>query len=205
MNKNNNNFIIKLIKILFIHLLKMGLSCDKSETKLQNLMNKFQIMKNCNYLITNHTEIKINDVFLISTQSIPNFIKCIEDSNILNKEEHLSLELLKDKFKNIGIEENAIILSKYIDCRKISEDDNLNQFIIVDKRFFSKEYEVFLVNKSVTIESNKKKKIKKIIFNCLNSIDFDDNVKGTYKFIYDENNLLKLKMFLYLKVYLLFH
>ena len=142
------------------------------------------------------------DVFLISTKSIPNFLDCINSSNIefsSYDEEFLARKEneLKKYFLKYKLEENIKIYSDYDECLKISknkEKQDENEFIMVNQ--------VFVINMKIKNDNLDKKKvllkIKREDKNKLpmtiyflisqKEIEFRENENGYFSFVEPKNN-----------------
>jgi len=168
----NNNTVIEQKKIYF---------------------NAYKNLKNMIISFNNCTEYKFNG-FIISTDSIKNYISIINKYNIfdhLDNEE--KIEELEEKLKNDLINdyelENIEIIHDYSQFKDLSEK-NKNEFIIVNKNFIEnmskkdvKKEEV----KEVLITIDKNKNINTIEFknssnNQNNTIIFKEKKKGIYEF-----------------------
>lgn len=168
----NNNTVIEQKKIYF---------------------NAYKNLKNMIISFNNCTEYKFNG-FVISTDSIKNYISIINKYNIfdhLDNEE--KIEELEEKLKNDLINdyelENIEIIHDYSQFKDLSEK-NKNEFIIVNKNFIEnmskkdvKKEEV----KEVLITIDKNKNINTIEFknssnNQNNTIIFKEKKKGIYEF-----------------------
>ncbi len=168
----NNNTVIEQKKIYF---------------------NAYKSLKNLIISFNNCTEYKFNG-FVISTDSIKNYISIINKYNIfdhLDNEE--KIEELEEKLKNDLINdyelENIEIIHDYSQFKDLSEK-NKNEFIIVNKNFIEnmskkdvKKEEV----KEVLITLDKNKNINTIEFknssnNQNNTIIFNEKKKGIYEF-----------------------
>ena len=142
------------------------------------------------------------DVFLISTKSIPNFLDCINSSNIefsSYDEEFLARKEneLKKYFLKYKLEENIKIYSDYDECLKISknkEKQDENEFIIVNQ--------VFVINMKIKNDNLDKKRVllkinredkknlpMKIYFLISQKeIEFRENENGYFSFVEPKNN-----------------
>ena len=106
------------------------------------------------------------NVYLISTESIPNFIKIIEDSNILkfkNNSNYKTLEIIESdlnkKLDNYELERHIKIYNDFTLCIDFAgrNNDKKNEFIIVDKKFLYIMKIENYINDNVLIKWNKKK------------------------------------------------
>ena len=134
---------------------------------------------------------KENEIYLISTKSIPNFIKLIEDSKILENKnssndqvmEQLEISLSDLFFRNEYRPEKGIkIYSKFADCKDImyENDDEKNEFIMVKKNFIEKIGKAGEKNVLLKLEKNK----NQIYFpDDELSLDFIYKRKGICKFV----------------------
>jgi len=89
-------------------------------------------------------------IYLISRDSMYNFIKIIEDSKILeikNNADEESIKLIKIKEDNLAksfadyqLEKNITFYDDYYKCKNIGNNNNQseNEFIIVNKEFLEK-------------------------------------------------------------------
>ena len=81
------------------------------------------------------------EVFLISTKSIPNFIDILKNEfkeKVSNEEELKKVEIkLRESFKEYKIEENVIIYNSYQQCLNVMNNENDNEFMIVDENFIN--------------------------------------------------------------------
>ena len=150
-------------------------------------------MKEIILLINNFKDISF-DAYLISTNTIPNFIKIIKKLNILeylitkNNEINELESKLNECLGNYKLEENIKLIYDYEDCKNIIK--NGYEFIIVDELFcrVMKIDEYYLENKKVNINIDISKFKHEIKFNSDNIIDFRENDTGFYKFLYEKNN-----------------
>ena len=141
-------------------------------------------------------------VYLISTESIPNFIKIIENSNILkykNDSNYKTLGIiiknLMKSFDDYKLEKNIKIYNDFTQCKDLAGGSNekMNEFIIVDEKFLYIMKIINYLNDKVLIKWNKKKDRKIIYFpkEKLN-LAFENKRKGIYEFkiIEDENKII---------------
>ena len=132
------------------------------------------------------------NVYLISTESIPNFIKIIEDSNILkfkNNSNYKTLEIIESdlnkKLDNYELERHIKIYNDFTLCIDFAgrNNDKKNEFIIVDKKFLYIMKIENYINDNVLIKWNKKKNRQIIYFpkeKC--NLYFEIKRKGIYEF-----------------------
>ena len=130
------------------------------------------------------------EVYLVSTKSIPNFIRLLKEqykSEIKDESELLKMEeKLRDKFKEYVIEKDIVIYNSFQECSNIINDEENNEFIIVDETFFKNLNinEGKYRNKEVKInEINKEEKSIKILFPVSeNMISAKEKQKGYFQF-----------------------
>ena len=130
------------------------------------------------------------EVYLVSTKSIPNFIRLLKEQykiEIKDESELLKMEeKLRDKFKKYVIEKDIVIYNSFQDCSKIINDEENNEFIIVDETFFKNLNinEGKYRNKEVKInEINKEEKSIKILFPVSEKmIGAKEKQKGYFQF-----------------------
>ena len=165
--------------------------CDVYEL---NIFNKYT--KACeeliflNDLINNHDELLLDQLFLISANSIPNYLQAIEESKVLSSNNNETKNLLNNKLSNY-ILENFEIYDDYETCKLFSNNNNneqndKNKFIIVESKFMSlNNYEEDIKGKSVNIRliKNNKKKILECEFKNKSKL-YLENIK-THR----ENNI----------------
>lgn len=140
---------------------------------------------------------KENEIYLISTKSIPIFIKLIEDSKILENKnssndqviEQLEISLSDLFSRNEYRPEKGIkIYSKYAVCKDIiyENDDEKNEFIMVKKNFIKKIGKTGEKNVLLKLEKNK----NQIYFpDDKLSLDFIYKRKGICKFVDQTTNI----------------
>ena len=159
----------------------------------------FLLYKNM-IIISDYKDIINNfEVYLISTESIPNLIKLVEESKILENKNEQNEKLLSiyqrnlfEKFKHYELDKNIKIYNDFTLCKDLAGGYNEkdNSFIIVDKLFLLKMrvgYNEF--NKYVLMNYDKKMKIKTIFFpNEDLYLNFDCIKTGIYKFIIPMND-----------------
>ena len=140
------------------------------------------------------------DVFLISTKSIPNFLKIVNKFQILFQMERKSDIIenkevdLKENLKNYTLEKDIKIYFDFQECKNLVDKDNEdNEFIIVDCKFlFSMDMRNFL-DKKVELKINNKYSIKKIIFsNSEEYLYIIEKKPGIFKF-YTNNSAKQYK------------
>ena len=130
------------------------------------------------------------EVYLVSTKSIPNFIRLLKEqykTEIKDESELLKMEeKLRDKFKEYVAEKDIVIYNSFQECSKIINDEENNEFIIVDETFFKNLNinEGKYRNKEVKInEINKEKKSIKILFPVSEKmIGAKEKQKGYFQF-----------------------
>lgn len=174
-------------------------TCNCSDVYEPNIFNKYT--KACeeliflNDLINNHDELLLDQLFLISANSIPNYLQAIEESKVLSSNNDETKNLLNNKLSNY-ILENFEIYDDYETCKlfsnnKNNEQNDKNKFIIVESKFMSlNNYEEDIKGKSVLIRliKNNKKKILECEFKnksklYLENIKTDRKNNIYYKFI----------------------
>ena len=169
-------------------------TCSCSDVYEPNIFNKYT--KACeeliflNDLINNHDELLLDQLFLISANSIPNYLQAIEESKVLLSNNNETKNLLNNKLSNY-ILENFEIYDDYETCKLFSNNNNneqndKNKFIIVESKFMSlNNYEEDIKGKSVNIRliKNNKKKILECEFKNKSKL-YLENIK-THR----ENNI----------------
>ena len=117
------------------------------EYKSKQFFNAYLSIENVLFKKIYPENYKSNEkVYLISTKSILNFIKILNDNNIFEdfhdrflENKNLNIEKekkLKEEFKNFSLRQVIpIIYSNYPDCKEIFEKQENNEFIIVDGDF----------------------------------------------------------------------
>ena len=156
------------------------------KTKMNDFFNSYKIINEIIHKIKKCNEVDPPlKVYLISTSSIPIYIKIIKNNKsdldkLINEKENidLNLELLSYESDN-----NIIIYNDYQKCMNILEqnDETKNEFIIVNDKFLSfmkiKDFE----NKEVEIKKVKSK--NEIIFPASqNSLLLDKKTQYSFKF-----------------------
>ena len=167
----------------------MGTSCS-DVNKYENYFKAYKSMIFINEITQNETSF---EAFLIDIQTVPNFIKIIEeiilDKNNKNKN---SEEILK-KFRKYKSGKYIKILYLFEECEYIINQnlENENTFIIVDK-FFLKYMNININNKNkkVIINIDKNKSLYFIKFpNSNKSLNFIELKPGIYQFIKNKKNM----------------
>ena len=131
-------------------------------------------------------------VYLISTESIPNFIKIIEESNIFkykNYSNSKTLEIyennLKKSFQDYRLERKIKIYNNYTLCKDLAggNNENMNEFIIVDEKFLKIMSIENDLNDEVLIKWNKNRDRQIFLFKKAElNLDFESKRKGIYRF-----------------------
>ena len=131
-------------------------------------------------------------VYLIRTESIPNFIKIIEESNIFkykNDSNSKTLEIyennLKKSFKDYRLERKIKIYNNYTLCKDLAggNNENMNEFIIVDEKFLKIMSIENDLNDEVLIKWNKNRDRQIFLFKKAElNLDFESKRKGIYRF-----------------------
>ena len=131
-------------------------------------------------------------VYLISTESIPNFIKIIEESNIFkykNYSNSKTLEIyennLKKSFQDYRLERKIKIYNNYTLCKDLAggNNENMNEFIIVDEKFLKIMRIENDLNDEVLIKWNKNRDRQIFLFKKAElNLDFESKRKGIYRF-----------------------
>ena len=139
-------------------------------------------------------------IYLISRDSMYNFIKIIEDSKILeikNNADEESIKLIKIKEDNLAksfadyqLEKNITFYDDYYKCKNIGNNNNQseNEFIIVNKEFLEKLKfkKIYESNVLINFEDNTNK--KEIYFLTEErSLEIESKRCGIYRFIGDDN------------------
>ena len=160
----------------------------------------YENIKKIIYLIRKNKQLN-NEVYLISTKSIPNFIKLIEESKVLDyitneniDNLNISENSLKSLFLNYNIERNIKIFHEYEECRSLTEPskEEKNEFIIVDDSFIN-NMDMGINNENIKIMKvilyiNKDSSIMKIQFPiCKKNISIQEIKTGYFKFIEKED------------------
>ena len=138
---------------------------------------------------------KLEDIYLISTKSIDNFIKIIEKLKILEKIKENTNDLkniennLKREFQQYQNINNIIIYDSFSPCEElaIKDDDKENEFIIVNKAFIDKINTENIDNideQKVILNMNRNNSKMDILFPISqHSIDIIEKRTGIYKFV----------------------
>ena len=193
----------------------MGLSSsvNKPEIKKNNYRinnNYFEAYKSMEFILKSISKFKnctLKDIFLISTKSIPIFIKYIEQSLILENlknKNFISYEnsenILNDLFQQYTKEKNMVFYKDYQLCKQLIGKNDENEFIFVDESFFTnmlynyKELNKFRnYNVILNIFTDKNNTtIMKIKFPISNKTLYIQEKKfGFFKFIDNYNNTYK--------------
>ena len=165
--------------------------CNVYEPNIFNKYTKaYEELIFLNDLINNHDELLLDQLFLISANSIPNYLQAIEESKVLLSNNNETKNLLNNKLSNY-ILENFEIYDDYETCKLFSNNNNneqndKNKFIIVESKFMSlNNYEEDIKGKSVNIRliKNNKKKILECEFKNKSKL-YLENIK-THR----ENNI----------------
>ena len=154
----------------------------------------YRIFKGIFISIQNRNDIKLEDIYLISTKSIDSFIKLIEKCKILEiikekKDEYLKIEEnnLKRESERYKSVNNIIIYHSYRQCEDLSKkDDDENEFIIANKAFIEKLSTERINNidaQKVTLNMNRNNSNMNIFFPVSQyNIDIIEKRTGIYKF-----------------------
>ena len=131
------------------------------------------------------------EVFLISTKSIPNFIDILKNEfkeKVSNEEELKKVEIkLRESFKEYKIEKNVIIYNSYQQCLNAMNNENDNEFMIVDENFVNTfEIKEAIYKKVIIVQLNNYKHSMVIKFPAsqieINAEEKKDK-KGYFRFI----------------------
>ena len=131
------------------------------------------------------------EVFLISTKSIPNFIDILKNEfkeKVSNEEELKKVERkLRESFKEYKIEKNVIIYNSYQQCLNAMNNENDNEFMIVDENFVNTfEIKEAIYKKVIIVQLNNYKHSMVIKFPAsqieINAEEKKDK-KGYFRFI----------------------
>ena len=156
------------------------------KTKMNDFFNSYKIINEIIHKIKKCNEVDPPlKVYLISTSSIPIYIKIIKNNKsdldkLINEKENidLNLELLSYESDN-----NIIIYNDYQKCMNILEqnDETKNEFIIVNDKFLSFMKIKDFKHKEVEIKKVKSK--NEIIFPASqNSLLLDKKTQYSFKF-----------------------
>ena len=184
-NNDKNNIIINQVEVFCDNIEE-----DNDDNKIMsNAYKAFEIFFNMINNISDNTF----DGFLISSESISNFLEIIKESEILNNNIFYKRKIYERKIKNILITyktEMITILYDFNECKNIlenSKDNKIkNEFIIVDYKFLynldvkniENKFYVFIDKKKMQITFSEEKKLS-----------FKKIEKRIYKFIPDKDNL----------------
>ena len=166
---------------------------DNHEIVENGFFDAYKSMKEIILLLNNFEEVSIN-AYLISVNTIPNFINIIKSLNILDFLKTKNNELneleskLNDCLKNYKLEKEIKIINNFKDCNNLPNNDN--EFIIVDELFcrVMKIDQYYEENKKVNIYIDEKKFKYEIRFYSNEIIDFREQQNtGFYKFLYEKN------------------
>ena len=174
----------------------MGCSSDRSVITIDDKkMNAFEPFKS---LI--ETRIKLDncnqeeDFYIIQVKSIPKFIEIIEKpecKNYINdKKNNKNTDKDLTELFNDYQKENIIILSNFVDCFRLFEQniENENKFIFVEESFF-KNMGIDILKKKIR-EIHVDKNHKYIIFNNTDKrIGFKEIDNILYKFVESEDTI----------------
>ncbi len=167
--------------------------------------NAYESLKSLLLKFEKNKKIEI-EAFLISTKSIPNFIKIIEDSKVLkNLNNYIKKNEINDNnIKNSEIQlkhnlckyniENINIYYDYNSCINLINDKEKNEFIIVDNLFLQSMNIKQDINqyKKVVIKIDKDNSNMNIKFKEGN-IDFREKMFGFFEFCLNNYKKLILK------------
>ena len=139
----------------------------KDEVKDFNFEKKYDCFKKTLKKIKIENHSTLNDIYLLSVKSIPNFIKFIEQEEVLenlNTDNNDDNKRFKEKFfngnKTYRLDKIIIIYDSYQNCKDIAEENrtNENAFIMVEKDFIEliKDNNK-LINKKVILNKNQMK------------------------------------------------
>ena len=131
-------------------------------------------------------------VYLISTDSIPNFIKIIEESNIFKYKNDSNIKTfeiyennLKKSFEDYRLERKIKIYNNYTLCKDLAggNNENMNEFIIVDEKFLKIMSIENDLNDEVLIKWNKNRDRQIFLFKKAElNLDFESKRNGIYRF-----------------------
>ena len=172
--------------------------CEKTQ-ELNIFSNLYDLFKQMITDLKDNDKNIPNDIYLIKVKSIPNFIKPIEESKILDnlkdgKEKEIIVieKKLKKENQNYQLEKEIKIFSDYKPSKTISEKaDEENEFIIVDLNFLEKMVENIdeYKNKKVSLIFDKSQSKMEIKFQSSNySLKIKEKRSGIYEFKNEEDN-----------------
>jgi hypothetical protein len=109
------------------------------------------------------------NLYLISVNSIKNFISLIENNHLLGNESKDDVKKFKDDLNDYETERNIKIYSKYQECKELIEEEKKdeNNFIIVNENF--------LIGMEIQGEHNEKVEINYNKENNKMEIEFRDS------------------------------
>ena len=176
------------------------------EEHIRRIFNAYSNIKNflIEYIYGKNTISTQNeiDVYLVSTKSIPNFIKILKEQfnkEIRDESELMDIEKnLREKFKDYIIEKNIVIYNSYQTCLVVLNQEENNEFILTGEKFFTNfeiESGIYKGRELKIIEINKKEKKMKIKFPTSEKIiEAKEKQKGYFQFnvisTYVENNII---------------
>ena len=179
----------------------MGCSSVKEELKISKsnkpLYDAYLSFKNIYLSIKNDKE-SILEVFLISAKSISNFIRCIKQTKVINElieqnnESFESLNILLKKFDEYKLEENIEFYYDYEISNNICQNNDNNEFIIVNKTFVDNMIidKKDIDTKKVKLYIDKINKNKITFQNSDKYINFEEtDFSGLFKFVLDNDNI----------------
>lgn len=118
--------------------------------------------------------------YIIKTKSIPNFISLVKNLKILY-EININ-EFLKNKSFNYKKDSNIELIYQESQIKEIIDNNEENEFIIVEKNFLDIMGVESDKNKEVILSIDKEHNLNEIIFTNFR-IDFLEINKGIYKFV----------------------
>ena len=170
----------------------------KDPKSFRKSFRSYESIKNMIKYIKNNPKMT-KEVYLIDVNTIPDFIKRINESEVLdnlnldntqnNKKEEECERKLKEFLNDYIREENIKIYDSYQDCANLARDNNTekNKIIIVDELFIENMInndDERKYNKFVNLIVDKKK--VKIQFNASGYfINLEEISTGIYKFLED--------------------
>ena len=137
--------------------------------------------------------VNVKPVYLISSASIPKYIRILEESKIFkykNNSDDKTFEkyqnALIESFKEYELEKNIKIYNNYIKCKDLAggSDEKMNEFIIVDEQFLDIMLIENDINDNVLIKWNDKKD-RQIIYFQKEQLHLDFENKTNRKDIYE--------------------